>query len=194
MTETTNTILTIIAIGTMIVMPISFWLDARSSLLQPYYGSDEGNKLFRDKYGYFGKSSVIKYALIASGLLIASIFVWLYVPADFKAVSVILICGLSILLPLAHGINNPKINRNSRVQQLAEMNELSGIVASGGDTEQFWRKHTAIIFASGRVRIKLFGWIYRDGVSNITLGTALWEIRKEIERLSQRPKTEWFPK
>lgn len=195
MTETAITILTAIAIATMIVMPIGFYIDASGSLIMQYYGGTEGNKLFADKYGYFSRSGVIKDAAIAAGLLTASTIVWLYAPVDFKAVSVILLCGLSSILPWARGLNNIKIRRVSRENQIKSLKELHKIVADGGDTAIFWNtQRINLVWESGRIRYKRFGWIYRDGVSAENKDIALREIEAEIEAISQRPQSEWFPK
>ncbi len=176
-----------LAIGaylSMALVTLGFYLDIHSSLKQPEFGSSEDNKWWRDKYGYFGKTSVIKYLAILTGLLITSILCIAFIPGDSAYAGVLIVCIPTTLLPLGHGLNNRKINRNQRVVQIREWDLLRALVLNGEDTTAFWsRLRLDVINKGGRIRYKLFGWVYVELPGN---DISLAILQEKIERMARK--------
>lgn len=167
----------------MVVVAAGFAVDIYTSRKQPYYGLVEGNSWWRDKYGYFGPTSMMKYMAVLAGIETASVLCLLYVPGDSKYVGVLIICVLTTALPLGHGLNNFKMMRNGRKHQLEEWEELGKLVRKSQPTELFW--HMAVpSAAAGRARYRLFGWIYAEYKNDAEKQAAFDRIEGQIELMA----------
>lgn len=166
-----------------------------------YYGLREGNKLFRDKYGFNdAKKATIIYGCVILAFLALGIF-WRW---EVSALMLMVLglkgawAGLRNSSAMKKARGKPKRLRAEKDDggdtQFRLLEDLRKIVQDGGDTTYFWQWFHVPIPVNGRIWYNFFSWIYRDGVANETKETALWEIRREIEQLSLRPPEKWFPK
>jgi len=159
--------------------------DIWTSSVGIYYGTQEGNKLWADKYSSFS----LKKNLIASiGLGVAIFIASLYVDYLF-----------TLYLPFAFGslyvaYANHKLQKGIRADQIAFLTHLQQIQRDGADQphidEAFNDRY--IISQSGRAWYDIFKWIWEPGEAGDDL--VRQRLVARIARLSLQPESTWFPK
>ncbi len=162
---------------------VGTWLDVfYTSPKFPYYGLTEANKLFRDAYGNFNfKKAVVVYAVVIAGFVCIGLFAHWFAGAALLAV--VAIKGFW------HGFDNLNAMKKLREVQIEKLTRLGDLVRQGLSTEYFW---STLRYAErgGRFEFTLFRWITVDA----SLANRRDILQRQIEDLSRRDPSEWFPK
>lgn len=176
-------------------------LDIKGSVNFPYYGVTERTELMKDAFGYMSKMK----ALIGVAILTALAVVIQLLARDEPQIAAI--PAFLLLVPFGSyrlylWNSNRNLNKENRAEQIERLRFIRDYqVSSNLAPDAFdqalgeYLGNLQVYFRGGRVRYKLFGWIYEEvpNRQNADLTDGLWKCQVRLRRLSLEDERAWFP-